>query len=102
MVRHKNQYGYWENLDSLPVRDCTCSACRRARRGERAGAIAEAVVIGGLTLGGAVANPQQNSSDTQSNWADSTAYQERDRRSEDIDRETRAANERHHGTSEQS
>jgi hypothetical protein len=31
MVRHKNSYGRWENLDRLPVRDCSCDKCERAR-----------------------------------------------------------------------
>ncbi len=30
MVRHKNDYRYWEEIDSLPVPGCSCNKCTRA------------------------------------------------------------------------
>ena len=30
MVRHKNGYGFWEELDRLPVPGCSCNKCIRA------------------------------------------------------------------------
>jgi hypothetical protein len=32
MVRHKNDHGYWENVDRLPIPGCSCDKCGRARR----------------------------------------------------------------------
>ena len=32
MVRHKNDYGYWENVDRLPVPGCGCDKCSQAKR----------------------------------------------------------------------
>ncbi|GIH62862.1 hypothetical protein Msi02_36790 [Microbispora siamensis] len=48
MVRHKNDYGCWENVDRLPVPGCACLKCsnaadrdaqrsQRRRRGDRGG-----------------------------------------------------------------
>lgn len=30
MVRHKNDYGYWEEVDRLPIPGCSCNKCTRA------------------------------------------------------------------------
>jgi hypothetical protein len=84
MVRHKNSYGRWENLDRLPVRDCSCDKCENARsrqssgRRRGGGAIARGIAAAGIVgaVGSAYAQPEQDDTNTEQRYGQSSAYAE--------------------------
>lgn len=111
MVRHKNRYGYWEDLDSLPVRDCACNECIAAQRGQNTpassggvmGAIARGIAAAGIisAVGGAYADPQQSSNTAQQNYGKSSLEREGRRRGEQASDATRDQGYGRHNSSQE-
>lgn len=85
-IRHVNSYGYVEYLDRLPVRDCACNKCERARKQERrskkSGKVARGIAAAGIagTVWGATTSPAQADTTTQKQYGESSLRREgRDR-----------------------
>jgi len=111
MVRHKNDYGYWEDVDRLPIPGCSCNKCtraadrnaerqaRRAQRRRSAGRIADIAITGAVAASGIIAEPPI---DTVAQAGD--AYEQGrnslvENRDPYLDEQTRAANDRKGGSS---
>jgi len=115
MVMHQNSYGYWEDLDYLPVRDCCCDMCIEAAKLEdeesssydvarRAGKVAGGIISAAIGIHGAIGNPglaagalpghQQDAQESATMWKNAARDEQRDRQSRDMDGETRAAGNR--------
>jgi len=110
MVRHKNDYGYWENVDRLPIPGCACNKCinaadreaqRSQRRGRRGGAgrAAEGLVAGAAFLGGLAAQPPADNVMQAGDAYDQARQGLVENRDEYLDEQTRAANDRKGGSS---
>ena len=102
MVRHKNQYGRWENIDRLPVRDCGCDKCENARnrRGNgRARRITESAIGAAVAFGGVVAEPPVKGVLDTGDAYERSRSSVVDNRDEYLDEQTRAANDRKGGSS---
>ncbi len=110
-VRHKNEYGYWEEVDRLPIPGCSCSKCSRAadrdaerqsRRSQRrrdVGKAAEAAVTIVTAFNGLIAEPPVDQVYNAGDAYDQSRSSRVDKRDEYLDEQTRAANDRKGGSS---
>lgn len=117
MVWHRNQYGFRENLDSLPAADCSCDKCIRAAerqdRGRRRkqGRVARGIASAAIGIAGAVTNPglaanalpgqESEAAGFGQRWKESSQNERRNGQARGMNIETRAKGDRNAWSSEE-